>query len=109
MEDTERIIMLDDFKCTTPPKPVEAWIQQPETDEHCPECLLQPLGNMYLGALEEANAIKQIDSLKEAWKSKDLLTIARTMDRIKDEVGEPLKNKLIDLDCFTQGYKETEA
>ena len=100
---------MDDFKCTITPKPVEQWIQQEETPEHCPPCLLQPLGDMYVGVLEEASAVDQIASLKEAWKSKDALTIARAMDKIKTEVGEPLKNKLIDLDCMTQSFKRSET
>jgi hypothetical protein len=100
---------MEDFVCKTPPKPVEQWIMQEETKEHCPPCLLQPLGDMYVGVLEEASAKEQIDSLKEAWKSKDALTIARALDRIKTEVGEPLKNKLLDLDCITQSFKQSET
>ncbi len=100
---------MDDFVCKTPPKSIEEWIQQPETPEHCPPCLIQPLGDMYVGTLEEADAKDKVADLKKAWSSHDVLTIARAMDKIKTEVGEPLKNKLIDLDCMTQSFRQTET
>jgi len=100
---------MDDFVCKTPPKTVEQWIQQEETPEHCPPCLLQPLGDMYVGVLEEAGAQPQIDTLQREWKSDSILTKARALDKIKDEVGEPIKKQLIALDCAAQSFRRTET
>lgn len=90
-------------------KPLETWIKQESTDEHCPPCLLKPLAENYLGELEAANADEEISKLEEAWDSSDLLTIAKAMDNIKNVVGEPLKKNLLALDCEAQCYRIAAA
>lgn len=99
--------MLDDFVCQIKVKPVKEWVQEQDPDI-CHSCLMKPLASYYMGILKEANAEAQAQKLEEAWNTEDVLTIARTMDIIKDEVREDLKKDLIAIDCFTQNYKEAE-
>ena len=81
-------------------KPIADWIQEP-TDEKtgkCNSCLIRPLAEMYLGELEEKSPDKA-KLLTDAWDSSDVLTIAQALDKIKLEVGEPLKQVLEGYDC----------
>lgn len=99
--------MIEGFSCQRNVKPIEAWVQEDNPDV-CPPCIMQPLTSYYLGALEKAGAHEHARKLESAWNSGDLLTIAKTLDTIKDEVAAPLKKDLIELDCFAQSYKESE-
>ena len=97
--------MIEGFTCQRKVKPIEVWLQEEEPGS-CHPCLLNPLASHYLGVLQEAKANEQIKKLEDAWATGEGLTIAKTMDIIKNEVGENLKKELIALDCFTQSYKE---
>ena len=90
-------------------KPMEDWLSEEDEGEQCHECILSPIAEYYLGALQEEKAEPQIKQLNEAWKTEDLLTIGRAMDIIKSEVGESLKNRLITYDCYAQTYKPEAA
>jgi hypothetical protein len=90
-------------------KSLAEWIEQPEAPDHCPPCILKPLAESYLGTLEEAKATEQIAKLEEAWAGSDPLTIAKVMDNIKSEVGEPLRKDLEALDCQAQCFREAAA
>jgi len=96
------------FTCEIQPAPIEKWVQI-EDPEQCHSCLIAPLASHYLGTLEDAKAAPQVEKLTKAWESGDVLTIARTMDKIKAEVGEDLKKELLTLDCFTQSFKPEAA
>lgn len=93
----------DDFTCNIQIKPVAEWLQQPETPDHCPPCLLTPLAEMYLGTLKGDK--KAAANLKRAWETGDALTIAGAMDKIKSEVGDDLRNRLKSLDCQAQSFR----
>ncbi len=103
---TEEVI--DGFTCEIKTKPLEKWVQETD-DKSCHPCLISPLTSYYLGVLKDAGATAQADFLEQAWNedSPDKpLTIAKAMDKIKQEVGNDLKKKLIVLDCFTQSYRD---
>ena len=87
-------------------KSVEEWANGPETEENCPPCLMTPLATMYLGNLREANEDALADQLEKVFENGDLLTIAQFLDRIKSDVGEPLRKDLQELDCFAQVHKQ---
>jgi hypothetical protein len=99
---------LEGFTCKREVKPLETWMQEKE-DEFCHSCLTKPLASQYLGILEKGGASEQTTKLREAWGTADVLTIARTMDIIKTEVGDDLKKELVAIDCFAQSYKELSA
>ncbi len=90
-------------------KPMEKWLSEEDEGAQCHECILTPIADFYLGALQEANAESQIKQLKEAWVTADLLTIGKVMDKVKSEVGETLKKRLINFDCLAQTYKPEAA
>jgi len=92
-------------KCETL-KPMKEWLaESAQQGEQCKECIMRPIGEYYIGALDEAKAEKQIKDLSEAWETQDLLTIGESMDRIKNEVGEHLRKRLTTFDCLAQTYK----
>lgn len=87
-------------------KPMEEWLGEDDVDgEQCHECILRPIAEYYLGALNQEKAKPQIKQLEKAWASEDLIIIGQAMDRIKDEVKESLKKRLITYDCYAQTYK----
>jgi hypothetical protein len=101
---------LEGFSCTKKVKPMKEWVQEEDPDpEICHPCLIPPAAASYMGTLEEAGAAPQIKKLEEAWNSGDSLTVAETLDTIKEEVGEDLKKELMALDCFTQSFKPEAA
>jgi hypothetical protein len=105
----DEIDIEEDCQCDTL-KPMSEWLVEPDQEnEQCHECIIRPIAEYYLGALEEENAEDQIKQLEDAWVSEDLLTIGKTMDKIKEEVGEPLKKRLANYDCFAQTYKKPQA
>lgn len=95
---------IDGFTCKQNVKPVEDWVQD-QNAKQCPVCVLRPTAEYYMGILQKANRPEQLKKLEEAWSSQEVLTIARTMDRIKAEVGEDLKKDLITIDCFAQSFE----
>ncbi len=90
-------------------KPMEEWLSEEDTEEQCHECILTPIADFYLGALNDAKAEPQIKQLNEAWATADLTLIGKAMDKIKNEVGESLKKRLINFDCIAQTYKPEAA
>ena len=98
--------MTEEFTCQRQVLPVRAWMEGGEKDGNCPPCLIKPLAEMYLGALEQASDKTHIDALQQAWGTNDALTIAETLDNIKAEVGDKLKKDLVLLDCMAQSYKD---
>lgn len=94
------------FTCKINVRPVYDWLKAGEKDGNCPPCLMKPLTGMYLSTLKEAKATDQVKSLKTAWKSGDALTIAKTLDTIKAEVGDNLRKNLVELDCMAQSHKD---
>lgn len=94
------------FTCKITVRPVADWLQGGEVDGNCPPCLMKPLTGMYLNTLKEAKATNQVKTLKKAWKSGDALTIAKTLDTIKTEVGDNLRKNLVEFDCMAQSHKD---
>ena len=90
-------------------KSMEDWLSEEDEGVQCHECILTPIAEYYLGALQEEKAELQEKQLVEAWGTLDLLTIGKTMDIIKSAVGEALKKRLINYDCYAQTYKPEAA
>ncbi len=100
--------MLEDFTCKlSRVESSEKWFGQ-ETAE-CRACQLAPLASLYLGELELAHEDKLADDLKRVFEDGDVLTITKTMDTIKNSVGQDVKHKLEKLDCFSQSLETQDA
>ncbi len=100
--------MIEGFSCNREIKPIADWVKE-ESPERCPPCLVKPLASNYLGALQDAKADSQIAMLNKAWETANVLTIAEALDTIKSEVGDNLKQELLELDCFAQSYEPLTA
>jgi hypothetical protein len=87
-------------------KSLEEWVQGQAKEGVCNPCLVHPIAEAYLGALEEAQDTESIKILKDAHKTSDVLTVVKTLDSIKDRVSGALRNDLLDIDCFAQSYEE---
>jgi len=99
--------MIEGFRCPIEKiKSVEEWANGTETEENCPPCLMAPLASMYLQNLRSAKEDGLADKLEQVFEQGDLLTIAKFLDNIKSDVGEPLRNDLRELDCFAQVHKQ---
>jgi len=99
---------IEGFECAIKVKPIADWVEE-QDEEVCHPCLIKPLVSYYLGTIKESDdpkAKEAADSIKKAWDSADILTIAKELDKIKKEVGDNLRKELMTLDCFTQSYKE---
>jgi hypothetical protein len=100
--------MEDDFKCNINVRPISEWVKD-NNSPGCPSCLIAPLSSFYLGVLEEEGENNLANELKETFEKGDILTICEKLDSIKLDVGEVLSNKLRNLDCFAQTFKQDEA
>lgn len=96
-------------KCNCELKPLEEWVQI-EDPEQCHSCLLPTLAGMYLGTLQDAGLQQEAERLKQVYESADgdVLTVARTMDSIRNGVGSETKLALEGLDCIAQTFKDTQ-
>ncbi len=87
-------------------KPMAEWFsEQDEDGKVCHECIALPIAEYYLGALEQAKAEPQIKQLQEAWATEQLSVIGEAMDKIKSEVDEYLKKRLLTYDCYAQTFE----
>lgn len=101
--------MIEGFECQRKVKPVTNWVEE-EDGKVCHPCLISPLADYYLGTLRkntaDPKAEQMIKNLEKAWESKNILTIAQELDKIKNEVGDDLRKELVTLDCFAQSYEK---
>jgi len=96
---------MEGFSCQIKVQPLAEWVKK-EDGKTCPVCVLAPLVQFYMGSLEDVKANDHLANLKKAWEGGDPLTITETMDRIKSEVGDTLKQELVSYDCMAQSYEE---
>ena len=102
---------MKDFKCPIKLESMEDWIKKGgrEGDESCRPCILAPAAIWYLSVLRDAGNEEYAKKLEETFENEDPLTVARELDKIKADVGETLKPKLEEFDCFCQVYKKEDA
>ncbi len=74
----------------------------------CRPCRLGPLASLYLGVLENASDADHAKVLSKAYETRDILTIAKTMDSIKLSAKDAVRQELETLDCFAQSYEGEE-
>lgn len=96
-------------KCQLPKlDSLESWVEKGETNDNCPPCLLKPLASWYLDALQENKETDMANELQSVFESGDILTIAKTMDIIKNRAENELREKLLNFDCMAQSFKMHE-
>ena len=90
------------FKCSCPieVRPMAEWIQV--DSENCKPCALAPVVQWYATELKDQGEGEKSQHLKDIAVKEDPLTICQEMDKIKDSVGEPLRERLKEFDCATQ-------
>lgn len=98
---------MEGFRCElNEVKPILTWMQEyKEGEEPCRPCMIAPLASFYVGVLDQAGEKEKSDKLKAVFEEGDGLTICRELDKIKSEVGEAVREELVELDCFTQTYE----
>ncbi|MGA2669856.1 MAG: hypothetical protein ABSF21_00310 [Dehalococcoidia bacterium] len=74
----------------------------------CRPCRIKPLAELYLGNLEKAKADEPAKKLIEAYETEEILTIAETMDNIREDAKGDLRQELERLDCMVQSLKSKE-
>lgn len=89
--------------CPIPIQPMAEWVKG--NTKQCISCVITPVAEHYLGALEDAGETEHAFRLTKAYEGGNLLTIAEIMDRIKAAVGDTLKDKLEGFDCMGQTFE----
>ncbi len=93
------------------------WIGQedPHKDdpEYCRPCRLGVIANWYLSELQEQGHKDLAESIEQIASKEDdpemPLTLCKELDRIKDVVEEPLRERLKDFDCATQSFNPDDV
>ncbi len=99
--------MLEDFKCPLSEVAlIEEWVKK--EDDTCPPCLIAPLASWYIDRLNQANRQDLAQELQTVYEEADILTIARKLDTIKQEVGSDTRKDLEDYDCMAQIFESDE-
>jgi DNA polymerase III delta subunit len=95
-------------------KKMAEWIQE-ENKVQCKPCLLGPVAQWYRDELvekghpEEAKAIETLADATDMDTPEQVLTFCQELDKIKDTVEEPLRERLKDFDCAAQSYDPDAA
>ena len=95
------------FTCPVPLKPMKEWVKI-ENGDGCRPCVLAPVASWYHSELTERgreDLAKRIEATVENLDSENeeqMAKLCEEMDKIKDEVDEPLRNRLLEFDCEVQ-------
>ncbi len=91
-------------------KPMAEWLKEPDIEgQPCKPCTVAALTGSYKEVLIEngrSDKANHIDSLLVPQEGQDLaMNVATAMDKIKEEVEEPIKYELLALDCMAQNQE----
>jgi len=94
-------------KCPVELKPMATWVQEEDPKGICRECLLGPVLQWYREELNKKGHQKFVSELDDIAHQAELLPLqlCEEFDKIKNEVEEPLRERLEEFDCATQAYK----
>ena len=94
-------------KCPVELKPMAAWIKEEDPQGVCRECLLGPVLQWYQEELKTKGHSEKSSDLAKIAEAPEVLPlqICQQFDKIKGEVEEPLRERLLDFDCAVQSYK----
>ena len=113
MSEKQVVPLPDDFKCECPipVQPMQEWVAQDVQGKECRPCTLGPTIQWYTSELEERGKEELAHELLEIAQKPDTtpLTLCQQLDKIKEQVGGPLRERLLEFDCATQLYEPTET
>ena len=94
-------------------KPMAEWLKEPEVKgQPCKPCAIAILTGDYKEVLVENghdDKAESLDTLLVPQDGEDLaMNVAVAMDKIKEEVEEPVKEQLLGLDCMAQNSEPME-
>lgn len=81
-------------------KPMQDWIKN--DGKQCKPCMLGPVVAWYKEELESKGKTELVKHLEESANNSDPLEFCKTLDHIKDQVEEKLRERLLDFDCAVQ-------
>lgn len=102
-----RTVVEESPKCPVELKPMEKWVGEEDTKQ-CRPCLLGPVVQWYADELKERGKVAVANRLTKTAEESDPLTLCRELDNIKNEVEEPLRERLKDFDCAVQAFKDED-
>jgi hypothetical protein len=95
--------------CPVGLKPMEEWIKEEDPD-NCRPCMLGPVVQWYDGELKERGKVEMATNLEAVADATDIndseqvLTLCKELDKIKNAVEVPLRERLEDFDCAAQSF-----
>jgi len=94
-------------ECPVEIKPMAEWVKEPDPRGICRECLLGPVLQWYHEELEAKGYSEQAHELEKLSRQAEELPLqlCEQFDKIKGEVEESLRERLLDFDCATQSYE----
>jgi hypothetical protein len=97
----------DNVKCPVEIKPMVEWVKEPDPRGICRECLLGPVLQWYHEELEARGYSEQAHKLEKLSRQAEELPLqlCEEFDKIKGEVEESLRERLLDFDCAVQSYE----
>ncbi len=100
----------DDLTCNlSHVEKMKPWVEGEKEGDDCRVCCLQPAASWYLSELEENGQTVHAEALKTVFEQGDPLTIAKTLDTIKSDVGTALREKLERFDCLCQSLSQEQS
>lgn len=96
----------ENVKCPVEIKPMAEWVKEEDSRGICRECLLGPVLQWYHEELEaNGHSDMALELEKISRQAEELpLQLCEKFDRIKSEVEESLRERLLDFDCAAQTY-----
>jgi hypothetical protein len=96
------------------PKLMAEWIKE-ESPIECKPCLLGPVAQWYRDELvdkghqDKAKTLEELADATDMDTPEQVLTFCQELDKIKETVEEPLRERLKDFDCAAQSYDPDAA
>ncbi|KKL08561.1 hypothetical protein LCGC14_2574660 [marine sediment metagenome] len=99
-----------ELTCPVKLQPMAPWVEG-GTENECRPCILGPVVQWYRDELKEKGLSEEAAALVEVADNPESspLQVCEKLDRIKDEVGEPIRERLKEFDCAAQTYEPTAA
>jgi len=93
-------------KCPIDLQPMATWVQEEDPKGICRECLLGPVLQWYRETLNEKGHSNLTDELNKIARAAEVLPLqlCEEFDKIKVEVEESLRERLLEFDCAAQTY-----